>query len=108
MVAPPGYGKSTSLALWRARERRPVAWVTCDAADADPIRFLGYVGLAIERALDLATPIFDGVTLNAESALSFAVPRLTSALHAARLADGASCSTTCTTSRAPDRPTRCR
>ena len=86
MVAPPGYGKSTSLALWRARERRPVAWVTCDAADADPIRFLGYVGLAIERALDLATPIFDGVTLNAESALSFAVPRLTSALHAERLA----------------------
>ena len=86
MVAPPGYGKSTSLALWRARERRPVAWVTCDAADADPIRFLSYVGLAIERALDLATPIFDGVPLNAESALSFAVPRLTSALHAARLA----------------------
>ena len=31
-------------------------------------------------------PIFDGVPLNAESALSFAVPRLTSALHAARLA----------------------
>ena len=86
MVAPPGYGKSTSLALWRARERRPVAWVTCDAADADPIRFLSYVGLAIERALDLATPIFDGVPLNAESALSFAVPRLTSALHAARQA----------------------
>ena len=32
----------------------------------------------------LRAPIFDRVALNAESALSFAVPRLTSALHAAR------------------------
>ena len=31
-VAPPGYGKSTCLALWRAKEPRPVGWVTVDAA----------------------------------------------------------------------------
>ena len=83
MVAPPGYGKSTSLALWRAQEPRPVAWVTCDAADADPIRFLSYVGLAIERALDLGMPVLDRRTINSASALTNAVPRLTSALHGA-------------------------
>ncbi|HEY6570485.1 MAG TPA: LuxR C-terminal-related transcriptional regulator [Candidatus Limnocylindrales bacterium] len=83
MVAPPGYGKSTSLALWRAQEPRPVAWVTCDAADADPIRFLGYVGLAIERALDLGMPVLDRRSVNGASALTNAVPRLTSALHEA-------------------------
>ena len=83
MVAPPGYGKSTSLALWRAQEPRPVAWVTCDAADADPMRFLGYVGLAIERALDLGMPVIDRSAMNGGSALSNYVPRLTSALHVA-------------------------
>ena len=84
MVAPPGYGKSTSLALWRAKERRPVGWVTCDAADADPIRFLSYVGFAIERALELGRPVFAGSSLHPGSALSNAVPRLTSTLHEAR------------------------
>ena len=84
MVAPPGYGKSTSLALWRAQEPRPVAWVTCDAADADPIRFLSYVGLAIERALDLGMPMVDRSAMNGGSALSNYVPRLTSALHSSK------------------------
>ncbi len=84
MVAPPGYGKSTSLALWRAKEQRPVGWVTCDAADADPIRFLSYLGFAIDRALALDGPVFAGLSLHPGSALSNAVPRLTSLLHEAR------------------------
>jgi len=86
LVAPPGYGKTTSLSLWRSKERRPVAWVTCDAADADPVRFLNYLGLGVERALGIDVPIFDGVALSPESALSNAVPRLTSVLHAAGMA----------------------
>ena len=61
-----------------------MAWVTCDAADADPIRFISYVGLAVERALKFELPLIDRVGLNAGSALSNAVPRLTSALHNAR------------------------
>ena len=80
-VAPPGYGKSTCLALWRAKESRPVGWVTVDAADADPIRFLNYVALAIERALRSRKPIVERIGGTAGSALSNAVPRLTSALH---------------------------
>ena len=80
-VAPPGYGKSTCLALWRAKEPRPVGWVTVDAADADPIRFLNYMALAIERALRSRKPIVERIGGTAGSALSNAVPRLTSALH---------------------------
>jgi LuxR family maltose regulon positive regulatory protein len=84
LVAPPGYGKTTSLGLWCAQERRPVGWLTCDAADADPIRFLTYLGLAIQRSLELPEPPVDPVGVGAGSALSRMVPRLTSTLHAQR------------------------
>src|SRR5262245_41307141 len=82
MVAPPGYGKSTTMALWRARETRPVAWVTADSADGDPMRFLRYLALAIERALDVDPLTFD-LSGSAATALSHVVPRLTSSLHRA-------------------------
>jgi hypothetical protein len=52
MFAPPGYGKTTALALWAAAEPRPVAWPT-DAGDADPARFLGHLAVAIDRAIGL-------------------------------------------------------
>jgi len=80
MVAPPGYGKSTTMALWRARESRPVAWVTADAADGDPMRFLRYLALAIDRALGADLAVAD-VAGSGATALSHIVPRLTSTLH---------------------------
>ena len=39
VVAPPGYGKTTRLAQWAAREPRPVVWVTVDRHDYDPAVF---------------------------------------------------------------------
>lgn len=38
--APVGYGKTTLLAEWAARDGRPVAWVSLDAHDNDPITML--------------------------------------------------------------------
>jgi LuxR family maltose regulon positive regulatory protein len=35
LMAPAGYGKTTLLAQWVARERRPCAWLTLDADDDD-------------------------------------------------------------------------
>ena len=58
-----------------------MGWVTVDAADADPIRFLNYMALAIERALRSRKPIVERIGGTAGSALSNVVPRLTSALH---------------------------
>jgi len=46
LIAPPGYGKSTLLAQWVARETRPVAWLTLDALDNDPAILLAYLGRA--------------------------------------------------------------
>jgi LuxR family transcriptional regulator, maltose regulon positive regulatory protein len=41
VVGPAGAGKTMLLADWlAARPERPSAWLSCDAADADPVRFV--------------------------------------------------------------------
>ena len=45
--APAGFGKTTLLADWSRRSERPVAWVSLDERDDDPVRFLSYVIAAI-------------------------------------------------------------
>lgn len=47
--APAGYGKTTLLAAWATRSQTPVAWLTLDAADNDPIRCLRYLLAALQR-----------------------------------------------------------
>jgi LuxR family maltose regulon positive regulatory protein len=49
LTAPAGYGKSTLLAAWASAAARPVAWVSLDARDADPVRFWGCVASALGR-----------------------------------------------------------
>jgi LuxR family maltose regulon positive regulatory protein len=50
VVAPPGAGKSVTLAAW-VRERCPnAAWVGCDELDRDPVVFWGHVGAALRAA----------------------------------------------------------
>ncbi len=51
IAAPAGYGKTTLVAQWLAAHDRPVAWVSLDAGDNDPVRFWTYVITAC-RALD--------------------------------------------------------
>ena len=48
--APAGYGKSTLLAQWYAECTNPVAWVTLDRGDSDPIRFLHHLVGALNQA----------------------------------------------------------
>jgi LuxR family maltose regulon positive regulatory protein len=45
--APAGFGKSTLLSAWVAGCHRPVAWVSLDAGDSDPARFLTYLVTAL-------------------------------------------------------------
>ena len=46
--APAGYGKSTLAAQWAAQLGRPVAWLSLDEADDDPVRFFAYFVAALQ------------------------------------------------------------
>jgi LuxR family maltose regulon positive regulatory protein len=56
--APAGFGKSTLVADWIATLDRPAVWISLDAGDNDPARFLAYLIAAlqqIEAAIGQAT-----------------------------------------------------
>src|ERR671912_306085 len=50
--APAGFGKTTLLADWSRRSELPVAWVSLDERDDDPVRFLLYLVAAIGTIYD--------------------------------------------------------
>ncbi len=46
--APAGFGKTTLLAQWLAESGMPVAWLSLEAEDNDPSRFLSYLIAALQ------------------------------------------------------------
>ena len=52
--APPGFGKTTALVDWLAASSTEHAWLTLDAADNDPVRFLRYLWAAVATMADEA------------------------------------------------------
>lgn len=46
--APAGFGKTTLLSAWIAECKRPAAWLSLDAGDADPTRLLTYLVAALQ------------------------------------------------------------
>lgn len=60
--APAGFGKSTLLAEWTKQASTPVAWLSLDSGDNDPVRFLAYFIAAIEH-------IYSGVGSSAQKML---------------------------------------
>ena len=66
VTCPAGYGKTTLLAAWYQAEtaRKPVAWLTLDEGDSDPVVFWSYVIEALRRvcpavSLPAAPPMAD-------------------------------------------------
>lgn len=49
VAAPAGYGKTTAVRAWCADHGAPLAWVTLDAGDNDPVRLWKYVATAVDR-----------------------------------------------------------
>src|ERR671920_2143327 len=49
--APPGYGKTTLLTQWYQTERSnlPIAWVSLDEQDNDPVRLWAHVSEALRH-----------------------------------------------------------
>ena len=53
VAAPAGYGKTTLLGTWRKAEEatRPVAWLSLDEGDNDPVVLWSYVLAALRDAV---------------------------------------------------------
>ena len=49
--APAGFGKTTLLAEWLKGRPQGSCWLSLDAADNDPVRFLSYVIAALQQAV---------------------------------------------------------
>lgn len=64
VVAPAGYGKTTLVASWAAQTGHPVAWLTLDEADDDPVRLVR----GLEAAVAVAVPDNDRTALRSAAA----------------------------------------
>ena len=51
VCAPAGYGKTILLAEWVRRGQWPVAWLSLDGGDNDPVRFWRHTVAALDRAV---------------------------------------------------------
>jgi LuxR family transcriptional regulator, maltose regulon positive regulatory protein len=49
VCTPAGFGKTSLLANWARSQRRPVAWLSLDPGDNDPVRFWRYLIAALQR-----------------------------------------------------------
>ena len=83
VVAPAGYGKSTAIAQWAARDPRPVAWLSLDARDNDPYLLLNYVYVALAGITPIPSEVGVAIASGGPSIWTSAVPRLGAALAAA-------------------------
>ena len=80
LSAGPGWGKTTLLAQWASRSQRPVAWVSVDEKDNDPIVLLTYIAAALDRVSPLDPAVFDAMASPGVSVEATVVPRLGAAL----------------------------
>ncbi|HEX6527366.1 MAG TPA: LuxR C-terminal-related transcriptional regulator [Streptosporangiaceae bacterium] len=79
VVAPSGYGKTTLLAQWAARDVLPFAWVSLDERDNDPKVLLTYVAAALDTVQPVDERVFEALASPASSVPGSVVPRLGSA-----------------------------
>ena len=84
VTAPAGYGKSTLLAQWANSETRPVAWVSLDRFDDDPIALLALLAAAYGRIAPYAEHVAVDVRGYGGSPLARAAPLVASTLKASR------------------------
>ncbi|MCB9134413.1 MAG: helix-turn-helix transcriptional regulator [Anaerolineales bacterium] len=57
-----GFGKTTVVSEWLARCERPVAWLSLDKGDNDPLRFLTYLVATLQTLSgDLGARIMDAI-----------------------------------------------
>ncbi len=81
MCAGPGYGKTTALAQWAdSAAGPPVAWISVDQDDNDPIVLLTYIAAALDRVSPIDPDVFEALASPGASIEVKVVPRLGAAL----------------------------
>jgi LuxR family maltose regulon positive regulatory protein len=80
IVAPPGYGKTTLLTQWAARDDRPFAWLSVDAHDADPLVLLRHLAVALREIGAADRAAFAALREPAPALWSTAAPLLVNGL----------------------------
>ena len=80
VVAPAGYGKTTLLSQWAARDARPFAWVSIDERDNDPYVLLKHVAAALDRIEPLGAHVTEAFERPERPVWDAIVPRLSAEL----------------------------
>ncbi len=84
VVAPAGYGKTTLLSQWAARDVRPFAWVSVDEGDDDPVSLLRLVAAALDRIEPLPQSALEPLAPERRPAPAKALQRLGASIAARR------------------------
>jgi LuxR family maltose regulon positive regulatory protein len=84
VVGPAGYGKTTLLSQWAARDVRPFAWVSVDEEDDDPIALQRLVAGALDRIEPLPQSALEPLASERRPAPAKALQRLCAAIAARR------------------------
>jgi LuxR family maltose regulon positive regulatory protein len=84
IIGAAGYGKTTLIAQWTAREDRASAWLTVDAHDNDALVLLRHIAAALDRIEPLPEAVLDGLAAPSARIWRTAVPQLARAVAAFR------------------------
>jgi LuxR family transcriptional regulator, maltose regulon positive regulatory protein len=80
VVAPAGYGKTTLLSQWAAKDARQFAWITIDERDNDPVVLARHIAAALAQTGELSPHLVNALSSPGKPIWAAAVPRLGAAL----------------------------
>jgi LuxR family maltose regulon positive regulatory protein len=81
-MAPPGYGKTTLLALWADVDGRSFGWLSLDESENDPVALVSYLAAALQRSEAVDPHLLASLSAPGASVEDTVVPRLGSAVSA--------------------------
>jgi LuxR family maltose regulon positive regulatory protein len=76
VTAPAGYGKTSLVAQWAKADKRRFAWISVDPADNEPLEFLTYIALALNRLEPLGGSVFTALVARSPAVEATVLPRL--------------------------------